>query len=194
VVLGSLTPVERAELAAKLLSQAFSGLPLKFTQVQLASFHASASPGPVVNMHDQVCRRKKGASDEDPVLASFGSGSALEPQFTLMPPVPVYTGGTDTDVKPTVTVAVKPVGAAPAAAAPAAAAPSGKAAAVPVPRLRPAGGAAADPVPATPVPPKTATKLAAPKTAGPTVPKVNASATPGSAPVTIDPGRWPSDQ
>ena len=91
-------PVERAELAAKLLNQAFSGVSLKFAQVQLASFHANASPGPVVNMHDQVCaRRKKGASDEDPVLASFGKGSALEPQFTLMPPVPVYTGGTDTN-------------------------------------------------------------------------------------------------
>jgi D-alanyl-D-alanine carboxypeptidase len=94
VVLGAPTPLGRAELAAKLLNVGFSGGSFGFARVELASFHAGASAGPAVNLHDAVCgRHRSHPAEEDADVGDIGS--ALGPPTTSMPPVVVYTGETD---------------------------------------------------------------------------------------------------
>jgi hypothetical protein len=62
----------------------------------LASFAASAASGPVANLHDQMCGKRRAKSEEEadaePVLAGVARPSALVPRFHVMDPVPVYTG------------------------------------------------------------------------------------------------------
>jgi D-alanyl-D-alanine carboxypeptidase len=94
VVLGAPTALGRAELAAKLLNVGFSGGSFGFARVELASFHAGASAGPAVNLHDSVCgRRRSHPAEEDADVGDIGS--ALGPPTRSMPPVVVYTGETD---------------------------------------------------------------------------------------------------
>jgi D-alanyl-D-alanine carboxypeptidase len=94
VVLGAPTPLGRAELAAKLLNVAFSGGSFGFNQVELASFHATPSPGPPINLHDMICgRHRSHPAEEDADVGDIGS--ALGPAVSTMPPVVVYTGETD---------------------------------------------------------------------------------------------------
>jgi len=94
VVLGAPTALGRAELAAKLLNVGFSGGSFGFSRVELASFHASASAGPAVNLHDSVCgRHRTHPAEEDADVGDIGS--ALGPPIATMPPVVVYTGETD---------------------------------------------------------------------------------------------------
>jgi D-alanyl-D-alanine carboxypeptidase len=94
VVLGAPTALGRAELAAKLLNVGFSGGSFGFARTELASFHAGASPGPAVNLHDAVCgRHRSHPADEDADVGDVGS--ALGPPIASMPPVVVYTGEPD---------------------------------------------------------------------------------------------------
>ena len=91
VVLGAITPVARAELAAKLLNVGFMNGSFGFPRVQLASFRAGASPGPAVNMHDAVCgRHRRKPAEADLELGDVGA--ALGPPIATMAPVVVYTG------------------------------------------------------------------------------------------------------
>jgi D-alanyl-D-alanine carboxypeptidase len=121
VVLGASSSKDRAETAAVLLNKGFGNV-FGGAHAQLAGFKAGPGVGPLVNMRSQVCSFGGNASDEednDPLLASVGAGSALEPRFQLMAPVPVYTGRADVAGGPAVVKSP---------------APAGK---VPLPRLRP---------------------------------------------------------
>jgi D-alanyl-D-alanine carboxypeptidase len=94
VVLGAPTALGRAELAAKLLNVGFSGGSFGFARTELASFHAGASPGPAVNLHDSVCgRHRTHPAEEDADVGDIGS--ALGPPVASMPPVVVYTSDSD---------------------------------------------------------------------------------------------------
>ncbi len=126
VILGARSGKSRAESAAILLNKGF-GNPVAGAQgPRLADFETTPSATPVANLRDQVCAKGGVPDDQDPLLASVGTGSALEPRFQLMAPVQVYTGRADV-----------PVGAPVAKAA--GAAPPVK---VPLPRLRPNSSAA----------------------------------------------------
>ncbi len=123
VVLGAASSGDRAEMAAGLLNQGFGNLFGGVGRPSLARFDTAASSAPPADLHDRVCGKRVNSDDEDPVLASLGPNSALEPRFQTMDPVPVYTGRAD------------PLpGTPPASAAVAKAPPAGK---VPMPRLRP---------------------------------------------------------
>lgn len=130
VVLGAPTPLGRAELAAKLLNVGFSGGSFGFNRVELASFHAGASVGPAVNLHDSVCgRHRSHPADEDADVGDIGS--ALGPPITTMPPVVVYTGETDPGMVAKAAVSM-------GVSVDATQVPPKKAKSVPLPRLRPA--------------------------------------------------------
>jgi D-alanyl-D-alanine carboxypeptidase len=93
VVLGSDSAKDRAELAAKLLQDGFRPRLLGGNRPALAGFRATRSPGPVVNLKEQVCgKRHKQENDNEPQLAGAFDRSALEPRFVLMDPVAVTTG------------------------------------------------------------------------------------------------------
>jgi D-alanyl-D-alanine carboxypeptidase len=93
VVLGSDSAKDRAELAAKLLQDGFRPRLLGGNRPALAGFRATRSPGPVVNLKEQVCgKRHKQENDNEPQLAGAFDRSALEPRFLLMDPVAVTTG------------------------------------------------------------------------------------------------------
>ena len=95
VVLGASSSKNRAETAAVLLNRGFGNYYGGSQRPQLASFETTPSTGPVANLHDQVCRRGGMPDDPDPLLASLGSDSALDPRFQVMDPVRVYTGRAD---------------------------------------------------------------------------------------------------
>jgi D-alanyl-D-alanine carboxypeptidase len=93
VVLGSDSAKDRAELAAKLLQDGFRPRLLGGNRPALAGFRATRSPGPAVNLKEQVCgKRHKQENDNEPQLAGAFDRSALEPRFVLMDPVAVTTG------------------------------------------------------------------------------------------------------
>ncbi len=93
VVLGADSSKERAEIAAKHLQDGFKRRIFSGNRPALASFHSARSPGPAVNLKEQVCgKRKKQEGEEEPLLAGAASRSALEPRFVVMDPVPVSTG------------------------------------------------------------------------------------------------------
>jgi D-alanyl-D-alanine carboxypeptidase len=115
VVLGESSALDRAETAAKLLAQGFRRGSLG-VRPSLATFESAPVTGTPVNMREFGMCGKRQESEEDganPVLAGMAKGSALEPRFFLMDPVPVYAGRADP---------------------PSGVAPTGK---VPLPRLRP---------------------------------------------------------
>jgi D-alanyl-D-alanine carboxypeptidase len=95
VVLGADSSSSRAETAAQLLNSGFRSW-RGATGPMLASFAASAASGPVANLHDQMCGKRRAKSEEEadaePVLAGVARPSALVPRFHVMDPVPVYTG------------------------------------------------------------------------------------------------------
>ncbi len=95
VILGAPSSKDRAELAAALLNQGFGNLFGATGRPTLASFEAGSEVGPLANLHDQVCGKHVKRDAVDPVLASLGSDSVLEPRFQVMAPVPVYTGRAD---------------------------------------------------------------------------------------------------
>ncbi len=132
VVLGAKSSKNRAETAAILLNRGFGNY-YGGAHALLASFETTPGTGPVANMHDQVCTFAGGAVEQDdPLLASVGTGTALDPRFQLMAPVQVYTGRAD--------VAGGAPVAAPAGVVPAVPAAKAK---VPLPRLRPNSAAEA---------------------------------------------------
>jgi D-alanyl-D-alanine carboxypeptidase len=93
VVLGADSSKDRAEIAAKLLQDGFRPKLLGGNRPALAGFRAARSPGPPVNLKEQVCgKRKKQKGEEEAKLAGAFNRSALEPRFVLMAPVPVTTG------------------------------------------------------------------------------------------------------
>jgi D-alanyl-D-alanine carboxypeptidase len=93
VVLGADSAKDRAELAAKLLQDGFRPRIFGGDRPALAGFRATRSPGPAVNMKQQVCgKRQKREGEDEPQLAGVFNRSALEPRFVLMAPVPVTTG------------------------------------------------------------------------------------------------------
>jgi D-alanyl-D-alanine carboxypeptidase len=93
VVLGADSAKDRAELAAKLLQDGFKPSLFGGNRQALAGFRATRSPGPAVNMKQQVCgKRQKQEGEDEPQLAGAFNRSALEPRFVLMAPVPVTTG------------------------------------------------------------------------------------------------------
>jgi len=94
VVLGAPSSSVRAETAAHLLDDGFGTWFVK-SKPDLASFEATASTGPAADLHDTVCTKHddadaEGSSDDDAATAS-----SLGPHFTLMDPVPVFTGLAD---------------------------------------------------------------------------------------------------
>ena len=93
VVLGSDSSKDRAELAAKLLQDGFKRRVFGGNRPALAGFRSTRSPGPAVNLKEQICgKRKKQEGESEPQLAGAFNRSALEPRFVLMDPVPVTTG------------------------------------------------------------------------------------------------------
>jgi D-alanyl-D-alanine carboxypeptidase len=93
VVLGSDSSKDRAELAAKLLQDGFKRRVFGGNRPALAGFRATRSPGPAVNLKEQICgKRQKQEGENEPQLAGAFNRSALEPRFVLMAPVPVTTG------------------------------------------------------------------------------------------------------
>src|SRR5262249_12106211 len=92
VVLGAESVSDRSEMAASLLKNGFKPKFFPGAKPSLAAFKATRAPGPAVDLHDQICgKRQKQEDDEEPLLAG-ATGSALEPRFRLMDPVPVVTG------------------------------------------------------------------------------------------------------
>jgi D-alanyl-D-alanine carboxypeptidase len=119
VVLGANSSLSRAQTAAKLLDMGFTGASFGFPRTSLASFRAAPQPGPVANLHDEVCGHSRvPTEDDDPILVKAGP---------IRNPVVVFTGGTDP---------------APGLAADLAT-PAKAAKAVPIPRMRPALGTGA---------------------------------------------------
>jgi len=93
VVLGADSSKDRAEIAAKLLQDGFKPKIFGGNRPALAAFRSARSPGPAVNLKEQVCgKRHKQEGEEEPQLAGAFNRSALEPRFVLMAPVPVTTG------------------------------------------------------------------------------------------------------
>ncbi len=91
VVLGATSSASRAQTAARLLDTGFSGGSFGFGRVSLASFRAGAQPGPVADMHDEVCsgHRRPAEDDSDSSLLSQPVGGIA--------PVVVFTGKADPD-------------------------------------------------------------------------------------------------
>jgi D-alanyl-D-alanine carboxypeptidase len=87
VLLGADSANERAEIAARLLDDAFKPKVFRGKQ-DLVSFRSGRSPGPAVNLRDDVCGKRSKGKDK---LTAAGR-SALGPRFVLMEPVPVRTG------------------------------------------------------------------------------------------------------
>lgn len=97
VVLGAASAEQRTEMSARLLNQGFASWSGP-TKPKLADFRAGPARGVPINMREQICGKKPQEESDgtvDPVLAKFGSGSALVPRFVLMDPVPVVTGQAD---------------------------------------------------------------------------------------------------
>ncbi|MBN8997524.1 MAG: D-alanyl-D-alanine carboxypeptidase [Rhizobiales bacterium] len=133
VVLGASSSLSRAQTAAKLLDMGFTGASFGFPRTSLASFRAGPQPGPVANLHDEVCGgMRMPTEDDDPVLVKAGP---------ITNPVIVFTGKTDplpgsaglaapvkasADALPDTSGPAKPVRKA-----------------IPMPRLRPSGSGAA---------------------------------------------------
>jgi D-alanyl-D-alanine carboxypeptidase len=88
VMLGADSADERAEIAAKLLEEAFKPHLFRGKGPNLASFRTGRSPGPAVNLRSEVCDKRDKGKDR----LTFSGRSALGPRFTLMDPVPVRTG------------------------------------------------------------------------------------------------------
>lgn len=95
VILGARSGKKRAEMAATLLNRGFGNMFGGTQRPQLANFETVPSTTSVANLHDQVCGLGGVPDDPDPLLASAGTVSALEPRFQLMAPVQVYTGRAD---------------------------------------------------------------------------------------------------
>jgi D-alanyl-D-alanine carboxypeptidase len=93
VVLGASSADDRAEVAAKLLQESFKPQVFRRKGPQLASFRSGRAPGPAVSLREDICGKRKNRGESDNEIASR-RGSALEPRFVLMDPVPVTTGGT----------------------------------------------------------------------------------------------------
>ena len=140
VVLGADSSDARAETAAKLLNQGFSGWSLAgFGKPSLGSFGNAAARGSPVNLRDDICGKhaKRGEDDDSPLLAGLTPGSALGPKMAVMAPVAVFTGKAD----PPGGAAKSGTGdtgpAAPQAGTAGAPAKAKAAKGVPLPRLRP---------------------------------------------------------
>jgi D-alanyl-D-alanine carboxypeptidase len=128
VVLGANSSLSRAQTAAKLLDMGFTGASFGFPRTSLASFRATPQPGPVANLHDEVCGRFRAPTEED--------DSILVKAGPIKNPVVVFTGGTDPLPGGGIADAdTDPVKASVMA--------GGKAAKVPMPRMRPALGTGA---------------------------------------------------
>ncbi len=95
VVLGASSAKNRAETAALLLNRGFANAYGGTQHPALASFEAVPSTTPVANLDDKVCKLGGIPEDQDPLLVSAGSLSALDARFAVMAPVPVYTGRAD---------------------------------------------------------------------------------------------------
>ena len=139
VVLGASSSKNRAETAAVLLNRGFGNLFSGTQRPLLANFETNPAAGPAANLHDQVCGRGMIATDEDdPLLASVGTSSALEPRFQLMAPIQVYTGRADVPGGGPVVASPTPADAsAPPAPAKVVTAPAPANKVPPLPRLRP---------------------------------------------------------
>jgi D-alanyl-D-alanine carboxypeptidase len=132
VVLGANSSLSRAQTAAKLLDMGFTGASFGFARTSLASFRAAPQPGPVANLHDEVCGRLRvPTEDDDSILVKAGP---------ITNPVVVFTGGTDPLPGSGIADAGAPVKAS-ADALPTAPAKAAKG--VPMPRMRPALGTGA---------------------------------------------------
>jgi D-alanyl-D-alanine carboxypeptidase len=88
VVLGETSADARAETAAQLLDRGFNGLLTGVLGQSLASFETHAALRPVVDIHDQICGKRRART-------AATTNSALEPRFVLMDPIRVYTGNAD---------------------------------------------------------------------------------------------------
>jgi D-alanyl-D-alanine carboxypeptidase len=88
VLLGADSADERAEIAAKLLEEAFKPHLFRGKGAQLASFGNAPSRGSPVNLRSEVCDKRDKGKDR----LTFSGRSALGPRFVLMDPVPVGTG------------------------------------------------------------------------------------------------------
>lgn len=132
VVLGANSSASRAQTAAKLLDMGFSGASFGFARTSLANFRASPQPGPVANLHDEVCGRLRMPSEDD-------DDSLLVKAGPITNPVVVFTGKTDPLPGTGDAAPMK----ASATAAPDASDPAPKPVKIPMPRPRPAGTGAA---------------------------------------------------
>jgi D-alanyl-D-alanine carboxypeptidase len=88
VLLGADSADERAEIAAKLLTDALKPRIFRANGPKLASFRTGRSPGPAVDLHDEVCGKRNKGKDR----LTFAGRSALGPRVVQMDPVPVKTG------------------------------------------------------------------------------------------------------
>ena len=88
VVLGETSADARAETAAQLLDRGFNGLLTGVLGQSLAGFETRPAPTPAVDLHDQICGKRRART-------AATTNSALEPRFVLMDPVRVFTGNAD---------------------------------------------------------------------------------------------------
>lgn len=87
VVLGADSGNARAELAAELLEDNFKPRIFRGEGRDLETFYNIRSPGPAVDLRDEICGKRK-----KKVAAPAKAKSALGPRFVLMDPVRVSTG------------------------------------------------------------------------------------------------------
>lgn len=106
VVLGALTPRDRAELAAQLLDRGFSGGALLSHDLEGAQNRPSSPVA--VNIRDAVCGKNRPANQEEAEGDIDTSIPALGQRFRVTDPI-VVTTGLPGDQVPKTTLAAKPV-------------------------------------------------------------------------------------
>ena len=137
MVLGADSSMGRAETAAKLLSQGFSGWSIG-PRPDLAAFHSAPSGGPPANLRDEVCGKHRGNDeDEPPRLAGVGFGSDLAPRIAVGEPVTVFTGKADASLPGNETAAADAEGNGPEPAKAEASVKERPVKRMPLPRVRP---------------------------------------------------------
>jgi D-alanyl-D-alanine carboxypeptidase len=96
VVFGATSSGQRNETAARLLDQGFATW-MRAAKPDLASFHAGRTSMAPANLHDVVCGKRVKQEEDDGDAAGAPTKYSLGPRFTLMDPVPVYTGRVGAD-------------------------------------------------------------------------------------------------
>jgi D-alanyl-D-alanine carboxypeptidase len=96
VVFGASSSNQRNETAAHLLDQGF-GTWFGANKPDLDTFHAGRTSIVPANLQDIVCGKRVKQEEDDGDTADAATNSPLGPRFTLMDPVPVYTGRVGAD-------------------------------------------------------------------------------------------------